>query len=159
MARDQAPVAVPEHVGYRSQRREAGRVLRRSTQQPSATLGVQGADAGRDVLRNGRWYSEEAGRREVASSGAEAEDKPRTELPGLSAISICELLITISTWSPCVLTVMWLVSTPKLACQLSEVRVLTPFRPRPSACQLSSSHGNDQLRPKWRVLASCRACC
>ncbi len=43
---------------------------------------------------------------------------------------------------------------PKLACQLNEVRVLTPFRPRPPACQLSSRHGNDQLRPKWRVLAS-----
>ena len=56
-------------------------------------------------------YSEEAGRREVASPGVETEDKPRTELPRLSPISICELLITItiSTWSPCVLTVMWLV--------------------------------------------------
>ena len=146
------PVAVPEHVGCRSQRREAGRVLRRSAQPPSATLSVQGADAGRDVLWNGRWYSEEAGRREVASSVAETEDKPRTVLPRLSAISICELLITISTWSPCVLTVMWLVLTTKLACPLNNFRVLTPFRPRLSACLLSSSHGNDQLRPMRRVL-------
>ena len=85
-------MTVPEHVGYRSQRREAGRVLRRSTQQPSATLGVQGADARRDVLWNGRRYSEETGSREAASSGTQAEVEPRTKLPSVCFTDIGKLL-------------------------------------------------------------------
>ena len=85
-------MAVPERVGHSGQREEAGRILRRAAQQPSATLGVQGADAGRDVLRNGRWYSEEAGRREVASSGTQAQVEPRTELPRVCFPDIGKLL-------------------------------------------------------------------
>jgi len=92
VACDQAPVTVPEHVGHHRQRGEAGRILRRAAQPTSVTLRVQRADVGRDVLWSGRWYSEEAERREAASPGTETEDKLRTELPRLSPISICELL-------------------------------------------------------------------
>ena len=92
VARDQASVAVPEHVGHCGQREETGRILRRAAQPPSATLSIQRADAGRDVLWHGRRYPEEAGRSQVASSGTKAQVEPRTKLPGMFPVSECQLL-------------------------------------------------------------------
>ena len=103
MARHQAPVALSEHVGHCGQRKEAGRILRRATQQPSATLGIQGPDAGRDVLWNGRWNSEETGSREAASSRTQTEDKPGTELSYMFRVGVRQLLSRqrIQTGQPC----------------------------------------------------------
>lgn len=53
VVRDQAPVAVPEHLGRCGQREETGRVLSRAAQLPTAPLSLQRADAGRDVLWHG----------------------------------------------------------------------------------------------------------
>jgi len=43
VARDQAPIAVPEYVGHCGQREDVGRILRRTAQQPSAALRVPAA--------------------------------------------------------------------------------------------------------------------
>ena len=85
-------MAVPEHVGHCGQREEVGRVLRRAAQQSSTTLSIQRADARRDVLWNGRWYSEETGRSEVESPGTQAEVEPRTKLPRVCFTDIGKLL-------------------------------------------------------------------
>ena len=92
VARDQASMAVPEHVGHCGQREEAGGILRRAAQQSPAPLSVQREDAGRDVLWHGRRYPEEAGRSQVASSGTKAQVKPRTKLPSMFPVSERQLL-------------------------------------------------------------------
>ena len=92
MARLKAPVALSEYFGLRGQSEEAGRVLRPAAQQPSATCGVQGSDAGRDVLWHGRRYLAEAGRSQVASSATKAQVKPRTTLPSMFPVSERQLL-------------------------------------------------------------------
>ena len=58
------------------QREEAGGILRDLAQFAPAPLGFQGADAGRDVLWDGRQCPKATGSSEDASSGTETEDKP-----------------------------------------------------------------------------------